>query len=190
LVQRSTKKLTNMKQILILTLIAISLSSCFQQFYKTNTTSKIDAVAFEQLLTWNKSFFVHTPDEIFTLENAKLDKGFLTGKKESLNPKYEKYMNPIANEANRYPKREKEIALSQVHVYTNSVFQGESQINLGMNQIFRMDVYNKDMAATKKSKVLSIVGIVAPIVIVVGIGAAAVAEAESKPFDINVNFSH
>lgn len=179
-----------MKQILVLTLIAVSLSSCFQQFYKTNTTSKMDAVSFEQLETQNKVFFVHTPEEIFMLKDAKLDKYVLTGKIESMNPKYEKYMNPIANSANRYPKSEKDIALSQVHVYTNNTFPGESNINLTMNQIFRMDVYIRDMAATKRSKVISIVGIVAPVAIVVGIGAVAVAEAESKPFDFNINFSH
>ena len=179
-----------MKQILLLALISVSFSSCFQQFYKTNTTSKIDAVAFEQLLTLNKAFFVHTPEETFLLKDAKLDKNVLAGKQESLNPKYERYMNPVANEANRYPKREKEIALSQVHVYTNNTFHGKPQINLAMSQIFRMDVYNKDMAATKKSKVLSIVGIVAPVVIVVGLGAAAVAEAESHPYNLNIDFSH
>lgn len=177
-----------MKQILMLTLIAVSLSSCFQQFYKTNTTSKIDAVSFEQLETQNKVFFVHTPEETFVLKDTKLDKDVLTGKKESLNPKYERYMNPIADAANRYPKSEKDIALSQVHVYTNNTFHGESNINLGMNQIFRMDVYNKDMAATRRSKVISIVGIVAPVVIVVGIGAVAVAEAESKPIYLNLNW--
>jgi hypothetical protein len=106
---------------------------------------KIGAVAFEQLETRNKMFFVHAPEETFMLEDAGLENDILTGNKDSLNPKYEKYFNPIANEANRYPKREKDIALSQVHVYTNYTFQGESLINPAMNQIFRMDVFNKDI---------------------------------------------
>ncbi len=175
-----------MKQIMTLALITVSLSSCFQQFYKTNTTPKIDAVAFEKLQTQRKVFFVHTPGGVFMLKDSKIENDVLTGNKYSSSPKYERYMNPIANESNRYPKREKAIALSQVHVYTNNTFQDVLRINLAVNQIFRMDVYSKDIMATRKSRVISIAGIVLPVAIVV----ACAATYEAQPINLNLSGWH
>jgi hypothetical protein len=180
-----------MKQIFILALIATSLSSCFQQYYKTNTTAKIFVSNFDQQHIQNKVVIVHTPADAFMLKNAKLDNENLTGDKEPVNPKYDKYMNPDANAANRYPKKEKDIALSEVHVYTNSSFEGNEPVNISMNQIYRLDVYDKDLAATRGARALSIVGIAAPIVggaILVGIAATQAAEnLQNIPLNINFN---
>ncbi len=180
-----------MKQIFILTLIATSLSSCFQQYYKTNTTAKIFVSNFDQQHIQNKVVIVHTPADAFMLKNAKLDNENLTGDKEPVNPKYDKYMNPNANAANRYPKKEKDIALSEVHVYTNSSFEGSQPVNLSMNQIYRMDVYDKDVAATRGARALSIVGIAAPVVagvVLVGIAASEAAD-NLKNIPLNINFN-
>jgi hypothetical protein len=168
-----------MKQIFFLALIASSLSSCFQQYYKTNTKAKIVASNFESPHIQNKVIIVHTPAEAFILKNAQLNNETLTGDKEILNPKYEKYMNPDANSANRYPKKEKEIALSQLHVYTNYSFEGNEPINLPMSGIYRLDMYNQDVAATRGARILSIVGIAAPVaggVIFLAIAATQAAE--------------
>jgi len=180
-----------MKQIFLLALITTSLSSCFQQYYKTNTTAKIFVSNFDQQHIQNKVIIVHTPGEAFVLKNVKNDSGSLTGDKETLNPKYDKYMNPDANAANRYPKKEKDIALSEVHVYTNSSFEGGQPVNLSMNQIYRLDIYDKDLAATRRARTLSIVGIAAPVVggaILVGIAATQAAEnLQNIPLNINFN---
>src|SRR5580692_446326 len=159
-----------MKQI-IMALMVTCLSSCFQQYYKTNTTSKIEAVMFEQFQKQNKVFIVHTPEGPFLLREIKLDKDVLTGEKTPLNSNYERYLNPDTTGANRYPKKEKDIALSEVHIYTNSSFDGKTEVNLAMNQIFRLDVYDKDMKAIRGSRALSIVGICTPVIAVVALGA-------------------
>jgi hypothetical protein len=180
-----------MKQIFILALIATSLSSCFQQYYKTNTTAKIFVSNFDQQHIQNKVIIVHTPVEAFVLKNVKNDNESLTGDKETLNPKYDKYMNPDANAANRYPKKEKDIALSEVHVYTNSSFEANQSVNLPMNQIYRLDTYSKDEAATRGARALSIVGIAAPVIggaILVGIAATQAAD-NLKNIPLNINFN-
>jgi hypothetical protein len=175
-----------MKQI-IMALMVTCLSSCFQQYYKTNTTSKIEAVMFEQFQKQNKVFIVHTPEGPFLLREIKLDKDVLTGEKTPLNSNYERYLNPDTTGANRYPKKEKDIALSEVHIYTNSSFDGKTEVNLAMNQIFRLDVYDKDMKAIRGSRALSIVGICTPVIAVVALGAIAASEFESNPITINLH---
>src|SRR5664279_763381 len=104
-----------------LVLMVISFSSCFQQYYKTNTVPKIDSVQMDKLQRENKVFIVHTPGAVFLLKNAKINEGVLYGQQEILNPKYEKYLNPEASVSNRYPRKEKAIALSEVHLYTNDL---------------------------------------------------------------------
>lgn len=180
-----------MKQIIILILIGVSLSSCFQQYYKTNTTAKIEPVTFEWLQTQKKVIFVHTPAETFMLKNATFEKDNLSGEKQGVDPKYEKYMNPDANAANRYPKKRKDIVLSEVHFYTNNSFDGNGQINLPVHEMYRMDVYTKDTAATRGSKVLSIVGISATAAGIVALGVISVSEFNSsfKNMPLNINFN-
>ena len=44
--------------------------------------------------------------------------------------------------------------LQKVHVYTNSSFEGNQPVNLSMNQIYRLDIYDKDVAATRRATCL------------------------------------
>jgi carboxypeptidase C (cathepsin A) len=180
-----------MKRIFLSALIAATLSSCFQQYYKTNTTAKIFVSNFDQQHIQNKVIIVHTPAEAFMLKNVKIDNESVTGEKEILNPKYDKYMNPEVNAANRYLKKEKDIALSEVHIYTNNSFEGNQPVNLPMNQIYRLDNYDKDISATRRSRVLSVVGIVTPVVVgAIVVGAAAAQAADNmQNIPLNINFN-
>jgi hypothetical protein len=161
-----------------LVLMMVSFSSCFQQYYKTNTASKIDSLQIQTFQTENKVLIVHAPDEVFMLKNANIMDGALHGERETLNPKYEKYLNPDAGGSNRYPKKERAIALSEVHLYTNDSISRSGELNLSISQIYRVDEYSRDKAATHGSTALSIVGIVAPVVGIIVIGAAASSEME------------
>ncbi len=180
-----------MKQIFILTLIAGSLSSCFQQYYKTNTTAKIFVSNFDQQHIQNKVVIVHTPADAFMLKNAKLDNENLTGEKVPLDPKYDRYMNPDMNGANRYSRKEKEIALSEVHVYTNDSLADKEPVILSMTQIYRLDVYDKDVAATRGSRVIGIVGIVVPVAgaVILGVAAAHSIANDIGSMPLNINFN-
>jgi hypothetical protein len=169
---------TRFPSFIFLVLIMISSSSCFQQYYKTNTASKIDSMQIQKFRTENKVLIVHAPGEVFLLKNANIMDGALYGERETLNPKYEKYLNPEAGSSNRYPKKERFIALSEVHLYTNDSISRSGELNLAASQIYRVDEYTQDKAATHGSTALSIVGIVAPVVGIIVIGAAASSEME------------
>jgi hypothetical protein len=170
-----------------LVLMVISFSSCFQQYYKTNTVPKIDSAQMDKLQRENKVFIVHTPGEVFLLEKAKINEGVLYGQQEVLNPKYDKYLNPEASVSNRYPRKEKALALSEVHIYTNDSVARSEPVNLSVSQIFRVDVYTKDISATRGSTVISILGISAPVVAVIIVGVASLNSVEHIPLNLSLH---
>jgi hypothetical protein len=170
-----------------LVLMVISFSSCFQQYYKTNTASKIDSAQMDKLQKENKAFIVHTPAEVFMLKNAKINEGVLRGERDVLNPKYDKYLNPEASVSNRYPRKEKVIVLSEVHLYTNDSVGRSEPVNLSVSQIFRVDVYSQDVGATRGSTVISILGISAPVVGIIIVGVASLNSVEHMPLYLNLH---
>jgi hypothetical protein len=154
-------------------LLIFSLSSCFQQYYKTNTAENVNSQKLQQLGDLKKHFFVHTPAGSFALKNVELNNEMISGDKETVDPKNSKFMSPRVDKGNRVPKRQMGMVLEEVHLYTNSLFEGNDRINLSTNQIFRTDVYGFDRDATRKARVASIIGITVTVAAIIGIGALA-----------------
>jgi len=153
--------------------LIFSLSSCFQQYYKTNTASSVNTQTLQHLDAQKKHFVVHTPAGSFALRNVKVNNEMISGDKELLDPKLDKFMNPRVDKGNRVPKRQMGIVLEEVHLYTNSLFEGNGNVSLATNQIFRMDVYGFDRDATRRSRVASIIGITVSAAAIIGIAALA-----------------
>jgi hypothetical protein len=144
---------------LILMLLLVSQSSCFRHYYITNTTQSVKADTLKQLMNAKKQFIVHTPAGVFGLKNVKEDNDSLTGDKVSLDPRYDRYLNPEKDSANLVLRKEQYLVFEEVHLYTKNSFKGTGPVNLAINQIYRMDVYSRDRKAIKNSRTLSIVGL-------------------------------
>ena len=149
--------------------LVISLSSCFQKYYNTNTTTKTDAGTLEKLKAENKMFIVHTQEGVFVLKNPMVNDEIISGCRDLLKPKYKKYLNPVADTANKVKPHERDMVLNEVHLYTNAAFLGNEKINIEIGQIYRMDVYGLDIVATKKSSTDGIVGITLGVGLIIGI---------------------
>ena len=89
----------------ILVLLFLSQSSCFQHFYQTNTIEKTDTTVIKKFDTENKYIIVHTPTEVFSLKNIKVDSERISGERDSINKTHARYLNPASRTANRYPKK-------------------------------------------------------------------------------------
>ena len=170
-------------QIYVLMLLMVfSLSSCFQKYYNTNTASKADPVTLEKLQVEKKLFILHTPGGAFPLKDISVDRDMISGVKASPDSRMEKCLVSKTVGTHRFRMKEKDMVLNEVHLYTNMEFSEVEKVNLGINQIFRMDVYGFDKKATNESKVISIVGITVAVGAVVG--AAAILNNEmSHMFD-------
>ena len=92
----------------------------------------------------------------------------MSGTKADLNPQFIMYANPKGEFGNDMARRDKGQALNEVHIYTNSSFDGNPQVNLEISQINRMDVYGKDKKSTRESTIVSVVGITVGVAAIVG----------------------
>jgi hypothetical protein len=131
----------------------------FEEYYQTNTTHQITAAILEKLDVSKKIFIVHTPAGPFSLKNVKLVSENLAGDKTVLNPKYEFYLYPAGETGIEFPRKQKIICLNQVHLYTDTSFEGNNPVRLAINRINRMDVYGLDQTSSKKDKIVGAIAI-------------------------------
>jgi hypothetical protein len=169
-------ELYQIKFYLILIMLTSSLSSCFQKFYSTNTVTETKTDTLKKLSDEKKVFIVHAPDAVFVMKHMTVNDETVSGDSVTLNPLYEKYLNPRVDSPNRIVSHQKDLVLNQVHIYTHGLVRENGKMSMGIEQIYRLDVYKMDKEATSKSTTISIVGIS----VVVGAIIAAVAIAASN----------
>lgn len=149
-------------------LVLLSLSSCYLNYYSTNTRASIDANTMTRLKSENKYFIIHFFNSTYGLEDMYVEGDTIHGKLVGLTNKHLKYLHPATVEKNRYKRADEAQTLMEVHLYTNANNkQGDSILSASLSSFNRSDVYEFNAAATRKNHVLSTVGIVAT---VVGVG--------------------
>jgi hypothetical protein len=126
-------------------------SSCNRKYYRTNTSYNIDTDTIEKLNVEKKVFIIHTPSQVFLLKNVVTANKTILGEKFTLEPQYYEFVHPKVGKVNAAPRAKDAINItnSQVHLYTNYSFDGIDDINLPMNQITRMDIYDVDLIQTR-----------------------------------------
>jgi hypothetical protein len=145
---------------ILLFVFLTSLTSCFQKFYGTNTVSKTDTSAIQQLIVQKKYFIIHSPDGIFMAKHPVIVNNNFVADLDSLKEPFEKYLNPKVAKPNHFGRKDNLIVLNQVHLFgDSSTITTNGKLNLSMNQIYRMDVYQIDKGAGRQSTVLGILGI-------------------------------
>jgi hypothetical protein len=172
----------------LLVFLALSLSSCFRHYYQTNTTLHVDADSLKVLQAENKTFVVHTPAGPFALKDVKVDRLDISGEKDFLRPASDHLLNPRGETKNPVSRTEKKTCFSEVHLYTDSTFEGTSHVSLTYNQIRRMDIYGPDKKATSESTIGGVVLITVSTAAVIGIGAVIVNSMNDAMSSMTFNF--
>jgi hypothetical protein len=170
----------------ILIIVVISQSSCFRQYYQTNTTHQVYADTLRQLQAENKHFIVHTPAGPFALKGIILSSENLSAEKDFLNAKNDRLLNPPGETKNPMSRAEKIVCTTEVHLYTERNFEGTDHVNLSYNQINRMDVYGLDKKAIRGSRITGIVVITLGVAALVGL--VAIAANSSSGMEMTFNF--
>ena len=150
----------------------ITLSSCYVNFYRTNTKPSIDAAAVSKLKSENKYFIIHFSNGINGLEQAYVNGDSLYGKIVTLIPEHLKYLHPdSASDGNRVKATDKKYALTEVHLYTTAAFKNnDSLFSADLASFNRADIYGFNTSATRANHIFSSIGIaVAAFFVLVGI---------------------
>ncbi len=171
---------------LVLAFLLFSLSSCFKQYYQTNTVRQTDSAALGNLQAENKHFIVHTPAGPFALKDVKVGSENLSGEKDFLNPNHDRLLNPRGETKNAMSRTERKVCTTEVHLYTDRSFNGSDNVTLSYNQINRMDVYGLDKKAIRASTIRGIVGVTLGVAAVIGVGMAAASTISSTSINISM----
>lgn len=154
-----------------LLIIAIVFTGCFQHYFRTNTKTSVDESTLKLLQNSNKYFVIHfVGNRVSGLNNVSVSNDELKGSPVELPDEHFKYINPRSKKPNQVDKKDKAMALLEVHLYTTDSLSNANDLSLPLSSFNRMDVYTFDKKTTTVSHILSAVGLAVPItLIVVGI---------------------
>lgn len=156
-------------------LIACTITSCYQHFYRTNTKPSTDTDILQRLQSSRKYFIIHFPDRNSGLENVTINQNNLEGNEVNLPAWHNTELKPNITGTNAVPKGEKDLVLTQVHLYTSNTSVSKGRVSIPISDINRIDVYEFDAKATRLNHTLSSVGVVLGSIAVISIAALAIA---------------
>jgi len=150
----------------------LTLTSCFNHFYKTNNTTGVDSDKLRELMNEKKYFILHTATQYFALSNVHLENDQLNADIGQLAPGHQQFLHPQADEHNRFKKKDKEIVMAEVHLYTHDSISA-AHISMPVKNFYQVSVYNLDKESTNIATGMSIVGITVSAAIVAALVVAA-----------------
>ncbi|MGN6617454.1 MAG: hypothetical protein ACTHJ5_09780 [Ilyomonas sp.] len=173
---------------ILFSFLIISLSSCYLNFYRTNTKYSIDPATASKLQTEKKYFIIHFLNSTKGLENVSVLGDSLYGKIVPLPFEHSKYLYPVpTNPKNRLKAIDKKAALVEVHLYTTQALKDsllttdDSLFVTALSSFNRLDVYELNRQATSTNHILSTVGVVLTVGAIVGLIVAATSTPDAPP---------
>jgi hypothetical protein len=167
--------------------LLITLSSCYLNFYRTNTKPSIDAATVSNLKLNNKYFIIHFSDTVYGLQNIHLSADTLHGSLVALPPEHSGYLHPASNEKSRVKRADEMYALVEVHLYTAAASGTNIVFSAPVSSFNRADIYELNKEATRKNHIWSTVGIVTTGVAVVVLVAYIVAASAANDVEQGCN---
>ncbi len=158
-------------------LVLVTLSSCYLNYYRTNTKPAIDATTVSKLSSESRYFIIHFRNSTNGLEQAYVKGDSLYGTIVPLPLQHSKYLYPqVNNENNRVKHIDKADALMEVHLYTNAENRlDDVMFSAPIGSFTRADIYELNKSATTTNHILSTVGIITTVALIVGTIAAIAA---------------
>jgi len=153
------------KTLVVLMSITILTTSCFKNFYLTNSQKSLSTDVAEKVQADNNKFvIVHFADKTFELTNYAITNQTIEGDINKIEiPEHLIYLTPEESTSNRYKKRYESAVLNEVHIYTplKSDVQNSNHVHLAAKDISRIDIYKKDKNRTNLNHGLSVLGLAA-----------------------------
>ncbi len=153
------------KTFVVLISITLLTSSCFKNFYLTNSQNSLGNIDAKNVNEDpNKYIIVHFSDQPLELTKYTITKESIEGEINKIEiPEHILYLNPDESSSNSYKKRYESAVLNEVHIYTalKSNIQNTNHIQIASKDISRIDIYKKDHNRTSQNHILSSFGVAA-----------------------------
>ncbi len=160
-------------------IVTLLLASC-STYYKTSLAGPATSTGFDELKKNNRYFILRSGTEAFTMNNISFstDNKIMRCTLDSL-PQYEHrlHLSKGHNGKMKYNKSTEEdesVVLNEVHVYVDNMgIIAAGPYTLPVDRIQKIEVLEKDITKTAKSKALGVVlGVSGSLVVLIGISAA------------------
>ncbi|HLO81889.1 MAG TPA: hypothetical protein VK166_13065 [Chitinophagaceae bacterium] len=163
-----------MKKITALLIIAISFSSCFNNYFKVKTNSGWNEDQLQLLQNSQKRIVVHFKNAYKEMVNPVFSAEQVSGKLESYKAMADKYMNPNTEEKKnfKYKYRYRETLFTEIHLYVNEDYAEQNQYTVNSSNFVKSNIYHPNKGLSIASHVL---GVTMILVITTGVVAAVVA---------------
>lgn len=142
------------------------LSGCFQNFYKVTRITSVPPEAFLKMQEENKYFILHSGDFAFAMDSFTVGSNSLTCIPNHLPDFRKAYMTTNIEGPTRYTKKDvknQSYILEEVHIYADIPAPLGTEIQIPIDAIYKVEIYEHDKKATSNSTLRGLLGIAAGI---------------------------
>lgn len=156
---------------IILVFVTLNLTQgCY--YFKVNTQSQPSSAMIAGLDYQGKSFILHLNEKTWRLTNVELLENTISGQISEVPQSFAQYQaNP--HKSNRYYKKagfNQTYLLNEVHIYAEELTDmGNNRISIPVSSVSKVEIYDKDTAATTGSWVLGTLGVIAGVYLILAI---------------------
>jgi hypothetical protein len=161
-----------MKKITVLLIIAISFSSCFNNYFKVKTDTELKEDQLKQLSASEKKIIVHFRNAMKLLTNPVFGPDQISGGLEAYYAMANRYTNPDTEKSDffNYKRKYRKILFSEIHIYVNEDYSGQNTYLITTQNFVKTNIYSHDKAMTNFSYALGGAIIVGMVALIANIG--------------------
>ena len=147
-------------QAICCSVLLLTLTGCFRQFYKTGTVVQTNSQTLQQLKGENKFFILHTGDSARAIQIISISDEMVEAETATLIKEHSQGLSPEPGDETVMRKKYKEAVLNEVHLYVPaSQTEIQGHVSIPIDSISRMDVNTFNQKATTRNHIWSGVGI-------------------------------
>jgi hypothetical protein len=143
----------------LLMFLMILFSSCFRNFYSTNTKDPIkEPAVWADLKDQNKYYILHNSDKISALRNITITDSIMEADIYQIDEvNHLKYEIPDSGTNNEFKIKDKNYLLNEVHLYSKDSIlkQTNKHISIHKSEISRIDLYKKNTKRSTTNYIIS-----------------------------------
>ncbi len=177
----------------LLFFLLLLFSGCFHNYYKVVEKKTPDESDLKVMQSANKFVVLHSDDHLWYITDVKIANGNLSGVLLKIDPVKYDFIYPYHSGSNRYLRNKKvdqSHIVNEIHIFVNKSLALKDSVKIPVESINKIDIYDKNRAATIASYTISTIGVVTAAILVAAVIAVATEPKPApKPVQTNGNGS-